>query len=143
MDKDWMKPTHIIIHHSLTRDSGTVSWGAIRKYHVETKGWNAIGYQLGLEMIGDHYEILMGRMLDEVGAHTIGMNTKSIGICVVGNFDEDELPREALEILLELCRSLMDIFEIPVEHVKRHSDYADKSCPGTRFPWERFIGALR
>src|SRR5687767_4288274 len=126
-----MKPSAIIIHHSLTRDSGTVSWGAIRKYHMETLGWNAIGYQLGIEKIGDQYEILMGRMLDEVGAHTKGLNAKSIGICIVGNFDEEELPREALELLLTLCRSLMDIFGIPVENVKRHSDYADKTCPGT------------
>jgi N-acetylmuramoyl-L-alanine amidase len=138
-----VRPTHIIIHHSLTKDGSTVSWQAIRRYHVETKGWNAIGYQLGIEKIGDHYEILMGRMLDEVGAHTKGLNAKSIGICVVGNFDEEELPSEALEILLELCRSLMDIFGIPVENVKRHSDYADKSCPGTKFPWERFIEALK
>lgn len=138
-----MKPSFIIIHHSLTRDSGTVSWQAIRRYHVEILGWVAIGYQLGIEKVNGEYEILMGRMLDEAGAHTKGMNARSIGICVVGNFDEDELLREALAILLELCRSLMDIFGIPVENIKRHSDYADKSCPGRKFPWERFIEALR
>lgn len=39
-----MRPEHIIIHHSLTKDSETVSWNAIRRFHVNENGWRAIGY---------------------------------------------------------------------------------------------------
>jgi len=138
-----MQPSHIIIHHSLTDDGRTVSWDAIRWYHVKTNGWTDIGYQAGIELIGSRYEILMGRMLTEAGAHTVGMNEKSIGICMVGNFDLAPPPAAQFDLLVRFTRSLMEIFGIPIENVKRHADYAPKSCPGTQFPWEQFLGRLQ
>ncbi len=39
-----MKPEHIIIHCSGTEDSETVSWSAIRRYHIYDNGWANIGY---------------------------------------------------------------------------------------------------
>jgi len=133
-------PTHIIIHHSLTDDSRSVSWGAIRWYHMHSMGWNDIGYHLGLELVGEYYEILMGRQLDEVGAHTIGMNDCSVGICVIGNYDLERVPEAAMVKLIHVTRSLQRIFDIPTENVKRHSDYAGyKTCPGKRFQWDEFL----
>jgi N-acetylmuramoyl-L-alanine amidase len=140
-----MIPTHIVIHHSLTEDSRTVSWDAIRWYHTNTNGWAKIGYQLGIELIGAHYEILMGRMLDEIGAHCKegGMNRTSVGICVIGNFDDQRVPYEQMETLVELTKSLMHVFKIPKENVKRHCDFAPyKSCPGKMFQWSEFIGRI-
>lgn len=135
-----MKPTHIIIHHSLTEDGKTVSWDAIRKYHVETNGWNDIGYHYGIELVNDRYEILVGRMQDVVGAHCKeqGMNNASLGICLIGNFDiYSPLPVQ-LDMLVKLVRSLQTVFNIPVNSVHKHSEFAPKSCPGNMFPWDAF-----
>ena len=82
--------SHLVVHHSLTADSGTVSWQAIRRYHTETNGWRAIGYHLGVEQIGDRYEMLAGRPLtfSAAAAKEQRMNHIGIHVCFVGNFDE-------------------------------------------------------
>jgi len=133
---DLFKPTYIIIHHSLTKDSKTVSWQAIRNYHVNTLGWQEIGYHYGIELVNDQHEILVGRMEGTQGAHCVQkrINHKSIGICCIGNYDND-LPNLAIwSMLLDLCTNICVRYDIPAGNVKGHREYASyKSCPGNAF----------
>lgn len=129
-----MIPTKIIIHHSLTKDSKTVSWGAIRRYHTIERGWRDIGYHFGIEQVYDAYEVFLGRLPNVQGAHTLGQNHNSIGICVVGNYDEDTLPIEAYIKLVDLCKYLVQDYGIDPTEVYGHCDFASKSCPGNKFP---------
>lgn len=133
-----MRPRRIIIHHSATADSGTVSWGAIRRYHIVECVWGDIGYHFGVELVGDGYEILAGRMPDAPGAHTRGQNAESIGVCLVGNFDAALPPalqwQKGVELVAWLCRN----FSIPAAEVRGHRDFANKSCPGDMFDMNRF-----
>lgn len=159
-----MKRTHIMIHHSLTKDSKTVSWDAIRCYHKSyayqgniitpdeakklldngtsvKKPWSDIGYHFGVELVGDEYEIMIGRSLDNGGAHCYqaNMNQRSIGICVVGNFDSEEVPEDQWWLTVKLCRALQTVYDIPTENVIAHRDYAHyKSCPGKNFDMDKF-----
>ena len=144
-------PTHtmnieyIILHHSLTKDSKTVSWNAIRKYHTQNLRWRDIGYHFGIELIDDHYEILAGRMMGENGAHCReqGMNGKSIGICFLGNLDLIRPLPEQWNLGLKLVRTLMSIFGVPLEHICGHRDFATyKSCPGALFNLDKFRSEL-
>lgn len=143
-----MRKTHIVLHHSLTADSGTVSWGAIRKYHVETNGWVDVGYQLAVELVGDHYEVMLGRAIDEDGAHCYQdlMNRIGLGVCFVGNFDLAPPPAAMLKYAARHLRSIMGNLGIPADeaHVRMHRQHATyKTCPGTKFPYSEFLRMLR
>lgn len=143
-----MIPEKIIIHHSATKDTGTVSWQAIRRFHTEDCAWGEIGYHFGIEAVQDQewsapvFEILFGRMPDQDGAHTKGRNHDSVGICCVGNFDAVVPLKEQWETCLKLVRWLMSVYGIPRERVFGHRNFANKTCPGKNWDMEKFRSEL-
>jgi hypothetical protein len=138
------KPSYIMVHHSLTKDSGTVSWQPIRNWHMGLHPDSPykmidVGYQYGIELINDKYEILVGRMEGTIGAHTRGMNGTSIGICCIGNFDKNPPDKDQWSLLLKLCVNICLRYNIPADKVKGHTEYAPyKSCPGNAFDMDKF-----
>jgi hypothetical protein len=140
-----MRPEKIILHHSSTKDSGTVSWNAIRRYHVNVLGWTDIGYHFGIEFVADpgdpkgSFEILTGRTLDKAGAHTTGQNLLSIGICFVGNFDDAPPPAEQWKQGVRLVKWLCRHFGITQAKIFGHREVAaGRTCPGKMFDLDRF-----
>jgi N-acetylmuramoyl-L-alanine amidase len=132
---DWQ---YIILHHSFTEDSQTLSWGAIRRYHTDHHGWSDCGYHFGIEDVYGEYEVLVGRPLTRPGAHCKHrrMNTRAIGICFVGNYDERKPEMDMIltcmnRIILPLCK----IYDIPYNHILGHREVlgVKKSCPGDKF----------
>ena len=135
------KPQKVICHHSLTKDSGSVSWGAIRKYHTQTLGFKEIGYHAGCELVMSgselYYEILMGRMWDEPGAHTQGHNSDSLGICFVGNFDKVAPDKQAIEAGAKVIALWLKLFGLSVDDIYSHNHFNSyKTCPGRLFDME-------
>ena len=129
---------YIILHHSLTKDTKTVSWGAIRRYH-KSLGWRDIGYHYGIEMINNSPEILLGRFEGQIGAHTRGYNQESIGICLVGNYDKIKVPLDKWNLLLKLVRNIKQRYNIPIDKIIGHREVASyKSCPGNLFDLDKF-----
>lgn len=143
-----MKPEKIIIHHSATKDSGTVSWNAIRRFHVVECAWGDIGYHFGIELVPDSgdpqgsYEIMLGRMLDVPGAHTKGENGRSIGICFVGDFDAEHVPERQWDKGVELAKWLLREYRLTAADVHGHREFANKTCPGKLFDLEKFKAEL-
>ena len=127
----------IIIHHSLTDDSRTLSWGAIRDNHKDT-GWFDIGYHAGAEVVRDGIECLYGRPDTVAGAHCAGHNHDSLGFCFVGDFDKQHPSDELLEIA---CRRVivpwLVYYGLNPEDIRPHSDFSEKTCPGKMFDMAR------
>lgn len=143
------KPDAICLHHSLTKDGKTVSWGAVRKWHMGLHPESPyvdrpmldIGYTYGIELINDRHEVLVGRMLGQQGAHCWqqGMNSRSVGILFTGDFDLAPPCPEMWDLGLRLVRSLCWLFKIPVSSVYGHRELADyKTCPGKLFDLGKF-----
>jgi N-acetylmuramoyl-L-alanine amidase len=139
-----VKVNKLIIHHSLTKDGKVNDWAAIRRYHVEVNKWADIGYHYGIELVGDKYVIQKGRAEWRVGAHALGMNSKSLGICVVGNYDLAEPPEAALNLLANLCARLCKKYKLKPADIETHHKYASyKSCPGTKFSMDKLRAKVR
>ena len=123
-------PKYIILHHSAT-DGGTFE--SIRKYHMETNGWKDIGYHYLIETDGSVHK---GRDERTEGAHTVGFNLISIGICLVGDFDKYKPNKAQLQALNDLISDIQYRYKIPNANIKMHRDSANKTCPGLKFPIE-------
>lgn len=134
------EPTHIIIHHTASADDPiSMEYDNIRDYHKRIRKWRHIGYHFLIESIEGGSVCIVGRTLGQVGAHAKGWNTHAIGVAVVGNYEENPLPRHKLEHLVEVVSGLAVAFDIPTENIMRHSDVADTLCPGKNFPWNEFV----
>lgn len=101
----------------------------VRNYHVKTRGWRDIGYNWVFTPDG---KIWTGRTLLWAGAHTIGMNSRSIGLgmCLAGD-TEPLTDYPAMEdSVVAMTAILCDIFSLTERDVFFHRDFANKSCPG-------------
>jgi len=133
-----MRPEQIIVHHSSSPDDGYRSnWNDIRRWHVDHNGWVDIGYHAGVESIGGVYEALMGRPWDVQGAHCLGHNANSLGICFVGNWNDAAPPEDQLRTGARLIKLWMRTHGITIDRVLAHRDYSSTDCPGRMFDMER------
>lgn len=144
-------PEYVVIHHSETKDGVWKDWDAIRRYHKDVKGWRDIAYHYGIELVGTELTLQYGRTPETVGAHCNegGMNTKSLGICVVGNFDNKPPAESILEMLRGLVKSIQTQYNIPTNRVLGHKEaqvamggVATKTCPGKMFDMDAFRASL-
>lgn len=126
----------IIVHCSDTYADMDIGAGEIRQWHID-RGWSDIGYnyvinragtlQLGRDPDGD------GNVDEEVGAHALGYNESSIGICMVGgkahpgeepcNFTSKQWDTLNWLVFTKLKN------RYPSAEIIGHNDVSDKTCP--------------
>jgi N-acetylmuramoyl-L-alanine amidase len=134
-------PKYLIVHHTGGTDANPLADTSnhtakdVDAWH-KAKGWDGIGYNWYIEKSG---LLKKGRDEDKTGAHAIGYNDKSIGICLAGNFDAT-MPTEAQKLTLAgLLRDKMNQYSIPKENIVPHRKFATKTCYGKKLSdtWAR------
>ncbi len=135
----------IIVHHSAANYSAGTDYKAVVRsywdYHVNTHGWDDIGYNWLVDPNGIIYE---GRGKDTQGAHFSGANSNTMGVCVIGDYmtaTPTSVSIEKLEDLIawEATRKEIDVLTtgyhaasgLTIYHVSGHRDGPGTTdCPG-------------
>lgn len=116
----------------------------VRIWHTRDRGWRDVGYAVLIDRDG---QVAWGRDLDgdgdfieETGAHARGLNTKGIGIALVGGFgsnENDEFGQNytaeqelALRDMIENIKARVDLAGGKITRVIGHNEVAAKACPG-------------
>ena len=123
----------IVIHCAATKPSMDIGADEIRKWHMQERGFDDIGYHYVIKRNGE-YEI--GRPIGFQGAHAVKVNGHSIGICLVGGLSEKNEPES--NFTLEQFLTLKDVIEMikkQYPHINKiigHCDVEEKKphCPG-------------
>jgi N-acetylmuramoyl-L-alanine amidase len=123
------KITEIIVHCSATPEGKDYTVADIDSWH-KARGFKKIGYHYVVYRDGTCHK---GRSEDEIGAHCVGHNANSIGICYIGGVSSDgKTPKdtrteEQKKALIILLRSLKERY--PNATIHGHREFANKACP--------------
>lgn len=157
-------PNEIVIHHTWrpTKEQwkGRNSLEGIRDYYV-SKGW-AAGPHLfiaedGIWLFTDMYDVGIhagegnatwktptGRIVKGYsGGWGAKLQSYSIGIEVVGDYDTDVWTGETKKNTLGAIKVLLETLGLEYEDISFHRDYSSKSCPGHAITKEWLIRELQ
>jgi hypothetical protein len=133
--KSMVKKDSIILHCSATKEGLNFDVTDIERWH-RTRGFKAIGYayvilldgtiQLGRDLDQD------GEVDDEIGAHALGHNKRSIGICYIGGLDSEGQPKDTRTHAQMLAMTHL-VSQLKAKHgiekVIGHNEISNKLCP--------------
>lgn len=114
----------------------------IQDYHINERHFGDIGYNF---IIGSEGSIFTGRDFDKVGAHTKGYNSKTLGIALIGSFQE----KNPGDVELNALKSFLD-YAVDQEKITRdyklfgHRQLTATLSPGQKLfdiisTWEHFV----
>jgi len=140
---------YIIIHHSATEEDNALS---LFQMHLRRGFDNGLGYDFlianGTRGKKDGQIEVSPRWLKQMdGAHckASNMNSRGIGVCLVGNFSRDGLGEEQMDSLVYTVNILRKYYSIPLKNIMGHGQVpgARTECPGKYFPYNEFFSRLR
>lgn len=143
---------YIVIHHT-AGNYATIEF--LQQVHRDRQSGDPIDAIPYHYVIGNGNGLALGEVasdwrqdLDIWGTHVSGNNFArnffGIGICLVGNFEETDVPTQQFDALVALTKALIRRYDIPVENITGHGMIEGEStrCPGRRFPVDDFMQAI-
>ena len=132
-----MKVKWLVVHTSASASAGKVLYPTVddvRAWH-KAKGWKDIGYHWFIEGSG---ALKRGRPESLAGAHVMGLNQSSVGVCVSGHGDFAAFTPEQAHTLITLLVDKCVEHGIDESRVIGHREVAHvagapdphKTCPG-------------
>lgn len=125
------KINEIIVHCSATAEGKDFTVEDITRWH-KARGFKTIGYHYVVYRDGT---VHAGRPENEIGAHCLGHNANSIGVCYIGGLATDgKTPKDTRTgaqkgALRNLLKKLVKEYHLPKGSIHGHRDYAAKACP--------------
>ena len=124
--------TKITIHHGgveFREDQNPVEEiSNLQNWSRTEKDWIDIPYHFMIDLDGNIYE---ARPINYPGAtNTTYDPTGHALVEVMGNYEVQKLSEEQLKSVIDLSAFLAKKYDVPVEEIKGHKDYAETLCPG-------------
>ncbi|MGW5678608.1 N-acetylmuramoyl-L-alanine amidase [Streptomyces sp. NPDC003860] len=148
------------VHHSSTGNNYTCKQApsvlrGIYRYHVVSSGWRDFGYNFAIDKCGTIYEGRAGGVTKAVlGAHTLGFNSNTMGVAVLGTFTGTNPPAAVQTAISRLTAWKLGLFgrnpagkvtltsggsgkykkgrNVTFGVIAGHRDGVSTDCPGTR-----------
>ncbi|MBC2869081.1 peptidoglycan recognition protein [Streptomyces mexicanus] len=108
----------VFVHHTVTGNSYRCSQTpsvirSIYRYHVKSMGWRDIGYNFLVDKCGTIYEGRAGGVAKPVlGAHTMGFNSNTAGIAVIGTYSTSKPPAAAVDAVARLAAWKLGLYRV-------------------------------
>ncbi|MGW2206545.1 peptidoglycan recognition protein family protein [Streptomyces sp. NPDC001774] len=147
------------VHHSATGNNYTCKQApsvlrSIYRYHTQSSGWRDFGYNFAVDKCGNIYEGRAGGVAKPVrGAHTLGFNTNSMGIAVLGTYGSTTPPAAVVTAVAKLTAWKLGLHgvnpkgkttlvsaggkykkgkKVTFNSIAGHRDGYSTACPGAR-----------
>jgi len=139
----------VVIHHSdgrgspyTTKAEQRAAMRSIQNYHMDHNGWNDIGYAFVVFQpegsILHRARVYDGRNPHAVPAAQLGHNQGTIPVCVVGNFQVENVKRATKDRLITVVQHLKK--EFGITEIRGHRDFNSTDCPGDHlYPFVQVI----
>ncbi|MEM6472173.1 MAG: D-Ala-D-Ala carboxypeptidase family metallohydrolase [Planctomycetota bacterium] len=124
-----MNVTKLVVHHSASpRDTTTVA--DVSRWHRE-RGFSQIGYH---QLILSNGTVQAGRPESIMGAHALGANQNSLGVCLMGNFENETPTAAQISSLVSVLQRWTREHRLPTTSIYGHFDVPGgktaTACPG-------------
>ena len=165
-ESDWIPPANleqpnrwrgIIVHHTATEKGSAEYINKLHKQRKDRNGtpWDGMGYHFlinnGNNQPNGKIETGWRWQQQREGAHcrpkedhSKWWNNHTVGIALVGNFENTSPSQAQYESLAKLVRFLQNRYGIPADRIIGHYDVkgAATKCPGKHFSFDKLVRLL-